>query len=87
MKKISEIIDYRDSYTVNKVFETVKQKREAQKIKEAEEKARLEVMSTHEELIKDDEDIIHEAKDDDGKYFFKNILFLKKYFPSSSLAS
>ena len=26
MKKISEIIDYRDSYTVNKVFETVKQK-------------------------------------------------------------
>ena len=36
MKKISEIIDYRDSYTVNKVFETVKQKREAQKIKEAE---------------------------------------------------
>ena len=75
MKKISEIIDYRDSYTVNKVFETVKQKREAQKIKEAEEKARLEVTSTHEELIKDDEDIIHEAKDDDGKYFFKNILF------------
>ena len=75
MKNISEIIDYRDSYTVNKVFETVKQKREAQKIKEAEEKARLEVMSTHEELIKDDEDIIHEAKDDDGKYFFKNILF------------
>ena len=75
MKKISEIIDYRDSYTVNKVFETVKQKREAQKIKEAKEKARLEVTSTHEELIKDDEDIIHEAKDDDGKYFFKNILF------------
>ena len=74
MKKISEIIDYRDSYTVNKVFETVKQKREAKKIKEAEEKARLEVMSTHEELIKDDEDIIHEAKDDE-KYFFKNILF------------
>ena len=74
MKKISEIIDYRDSYTVNKVFETVKQKREAQKIKEAEEKARLEVTSTHEELIKDDEDIIHEAKDDE-KYFFKNILF------------
>lgn len=75
MKNISEIIDYRDSYTINKVFETVKQKREAQKIKEAEEKARLEIMSTHEELIKDDEDIIHEAKDDDGKYFFKNILF------------
>ena len=75
MKNISEIIDYRDSYTINKVFETVKQKREAQKIKEAVEKARLEIMSTHEELIKDDEDIIHEAKDDDGKYFFKNILF------------
>lgn len=75
MKNISEIIDYRDSYTINKVFETVKQKREAQKIKEAEEKARLEIMSTHEELIKDDEDIIHEAKDNDGKYFFKNILF------------
>lgn len=75
MKNISEIIDYRDSYTINKVFETVKKKREAQKIKEAEEKARLEIMSTHEELIKDDEDIIHEAKDDDGKYFFKNILF------------
>ena len=75
MKNISDIMDYRNPETINKVFETVKQKREAQKIKEAEEeKARLENMTTHEEIIKEDEDIKHDKKKSD-KYFFKNILF------------
>ena len=78
MKNISEIIDYRDTNTVNKVFETVKQKREAKKI--AEEKAeqeRLASMATHEELIKEDEDVKHDKKSDKdfwGPYIIGGIL-------------
>ena len=34
MKNITEIIDYRNSETVSKVFQTVKEKREAKRIQE-----------------------------------------------------
>ena len=68
---MSEIIDYRNPKEVAKVFETVKQKREA-KIKEEQE--RLDSQSTHSEFIKEDEDVKHDSKKSD-KYFFKNILF------------
>ena len=54
MKTISEIIDYRDSSTISKVFEIVKQKRQAKKLQEAKQLFDN-ALTTHEELIKDDE--------------------------------
>lgn len=75
MKNITEIIDYRNSETVSKVFQTVKEMREAKKIQEEKElQEKLESMSTHEEIIKEDDEVKHETKKSD-KYFFKNILF------------
>lgn len=75
MRNITEIIDYRNSETVSKVFQTVKEKREAKKIQEEKElQEKLESMSTHEEIIKEDDEVKHETKKSD-KYFFKNILF------------
>jgi ribosomal protein S6--L-glutamate ligase len=68
MNTTNEIIDYRDPVMVDKVFEAVRQKREAKRIEESLN------MSTHEEMIKEDEDVEHESKKTD-KYFFKNILF------------
>ena len=56
MKTISEIIDYRDSSTISKVFEIVKQKRQAKKLQEAKQLFDN-ALTTHEELIKDDEKI------------------------------
>ena len=75
MRNITEIIDYRNSETVSKVFQTVKEMREAKKIQEEKElQEKLESMSTHEEMIKEDDEVKHETKKSD-KYFFKNILF------------
>ena len=75
MRNITEIIDYRNSETVSKVFQTVKEMREAKKIQEEKElQEKLESMSTHEEIIKEDDEVKHETKKSD-KYFFKNILF------------
>lgn len=74
MKTISEIIDYRDSSTISKVFEIVKQKRQAKKLQEAKQLFDN-ALTTHEELIKDDEKIVYEAHEMNKPYFFKNILF------------
>ena len=74
MKTINEIIDYRDSSTISKVFEIVKQKRQAKKLQEAKQLFDN-ALTTHEELIKDDEKIVYEAHEMNKPYFFKNILF------------
>ena len=74
MKTISEIIDYRDSSTISKVFEIVKQKRQAKKLQEAKQLFNN-ALTTHEELIKDDEKIVYEDHEMNKPYFFKNILF------------
>lgn len=74
MKTISEIIDYRDSSTISKVFEIVKQKRQAKKLQEAKQLFDN-ALTTHEELIKDDEKIVYEDHEMNKPYFFKNILF------------
>lgn len=74
MKTINEIIDYRDSSTISKVFEIVKQKRQAKKLQEAKQLFDN-ALTTHEELIKDDEKIVYEAHEINKPYFFKNILF------------
>lgn len=74
MKTTSEIIDYRDSSTISKVFEIVKQKRQAKKLQEAKQLFDN-ALTTHEELIKDDEKIVYEAHEMNKPYFFKNILF------------
>ena len=72
MKDSTEYINYQDPLTVAKVLEKAAQVREEKQI--AEQK-RIEEMSTHDEFVKDDDVVIHEAKDDKkDKYFFKNIL-------------
>ncbi len=71
MKNSKEYINYQDPLTVAKVFEKVQQRRKEKQI--AEEKISQQT-TTHEELIKDDETVIHEAKNESGKFFFKNIL-------------
>jgi len=72
MKDSTEYINYQDPLTVAKVLEKAAQIREEKQI--AEQK-RIEEMSTHDEFAKDDDIVIHEAKDDKkDKYFFKNIL-------------
>ena len=71
MKNSTEYINYQDPLTVAKALEKAAQIREA---KQLEEQKRIESMATHEEFAKDDDTIIHEAKKEEGKYFFKNIL-------------
>ena len=72
MKNSTKYINYQDPLTVAKVLEKAAQVREEKQI--AEQK-RIEEMLTHDEFAKDDDVVIHEAKDDKkDKYFFKNIL-------------
>ena len=81
MKNSTEYINYQDPLTVAKVFENAEKVREEKQI--AEQK-RIESMSTHEEFAKDDDIIIHEAKKEEGKYFFKNILIFTNDRDSST---
>lgn len=81
MKNSTEYINYQDPLTVAKALEKAAQIREA---KQLEEQKRIESMATHEEFAKDDDTIIHEAKKEEGKYFFKNILIFTNDRDSST---
>ena len=81
MKNSTEYINYQDPLTVAKALEKAAQIREA---KQLEEQKRIESMATHEEFAKDDDIIIHEAKKEEGKYFFKNILIFTNDRDSST---
>ena len=81
MKNSTEYINYQDPLTVAKALEKAAQIREA---KQLEEQKRIESMTTHEEFAKDDDTIIHEAKKEEGKYFFKNILIFTNDRDSST---
>lgn len=81
MKNSTEYINYQDPLTVAKALEKAAQIREA---KQLEEQKRIESMATHEEFAKDDDTIIHEAKKEEDKYFFKNILIFTNDRDSST---
>ena len=81
MKNSTEYINYQDPLTVAKALEKAAQIREA---KQLEEQKRIESMTTHEEFAKDDDTIIHEAKKEEGEYFFKNILIFTNDRDSST---
>ena len=81
MKNSTEYINYQDPLTVAKALEKAAQIREAKLL---EEQKRIESMTTHEEFAKDDDTIIHEAKKEEGKYFFKNILIFTNDRDSST---
>ena len=81
MKNSTEYINYQDPLTVAKALEKAAQIKEA---KQLEEQKRIESMATHEEFAKDDDIIIHEAKKEEGKYFFKNILIFTNDRDSST---
>lgn len=81
MKNSTEYINYQDPLTVAKALEKTAQIREA---KQLEEQKRIESMATHEEFAKDDDTIIHEAKKEEDKYFFKNILIFTNDRDSST---
>ena len=72
MKNIDNIIDYRNIKSIDDLrFQYKDQIKESKTPEETQQV----IETTHEEFIKDDETIIHEAKENDNKYFFKNILF------------
>jgi len=81
MKNSTEYINYQDPLTVAKALEKAAQIREA---KQLEEQKRIESMATHEEFTQDDDTIIHEAKKEEDKYFFKNILIFTNDRDSST---
>lgn len=62
MKKLSKVIDYRNIKSIDDL-------KVQYEVKESKKQS-----TTHEEIIKEDEDVKHDNKKSD-KYFFKNILF------------